>query len=103
MPVRYEVKGLPAEGAAVRIFLSSNELAVYRRVCRNGRGEHDEPRYRGRWRLMAIEPHGKAIDLTSYLDPLLDDKDGPMTTLSSKGFSPDGLILTIQRPQATVG
>ena len=96
--VRYEVKALPAAGKKIRVFLSPNELAVYRRVARNASDkEPDVPRYRGQWRLVGVEPDGRAVDITEFLTPLMDDSDGPLALLGRDGFAPDGLMLSISR------
>jgi len=95
--VRYEVKALPAKGRKIRVFLSPNELAVYRRVLRNGNGESDIPRYRGHWRLVGVETDGRAVDITEFLSPLMDDMEGPLAVLGRDGFAPDGLVLSINR------
>ena len=98
--VRYEVKALPAKGRNIRVFISPNELAVYRRVLRNGGEESDDPRYRGHWRLVAVETDGRAVDITEFLSPLIDDVTGPLAILGRDGFAPDGLMLSINRQGA---
>ncbi|MCL4855229.1 MAG: hypothetical protein KJZ78_28025, partial [Bryobacteraceae bacterium] len=97
VPVRYEVKGLPKRGSSIRVFLSPNELAVYRRVSLNGSGVTADPRYRGWWRLVGVWPEGLAMDLTDSLKPLLDGQAGPLAELGKHGLSPQGLILTLTR------
>ena len=81
--VRYEVKALPEAGirTKIRVFLSPNELAVYRRVVRNGSEEPDNPRYRGPWLLIGVEPNGRAVDVTDFLSPLLDEAKAPSLRL----------------------
>ena len=93
--VRYEVKALPEAGTRIRVLISPNELAVYRRVVRNE--EPDNPRYRGQWRLIGVEPNGRAVDVTDFLSPLLDESKGPLASLGRDGFAPDGLMLSISR------
>ena len=97
--IRYEVKGLPEAGTKIRVFLSPNELAVYRKVVRNSDGE-DNRRYRGQWRLIGVEPKGRAVDITEFLLPLLDETEGPLASLGRDGFAPDGLMLSISRERS---
>lgn len=96
--VRYEVKGIHHKTGPICVFLSANELAVYRRVFHNGQSNvEDDPRRRGMWKLVGVDETGSAFDLTSYLNPLKDEHQGPLLDLQNQGFAPDGLVLTIDR------
>lgn len=90
--VRYEVKALPGSGSKAKVHLSSNQFAVYRDVRLKSGSETDE-RYRGDWKLVGVDPHGNAEDLTadlSELPKLLDQ-------LRSAGFGHDGVVLHVSR------
>lgn len=89
-PVRYEIKGLPADSDTVKVYLTSNEISVYREVClKNSPGE---PRYNGDWRLVGIKPDGSAIDLSPELGALRD----PLASLRAEGYNHDGLVLYVE-------
>ena len=64
--VRYEVKALPEAGTRIRLFISPNELAVYRRVVRTSNEDANNPRYQGQWRLIGVEPKGAPWTLPSF-------------------------------------
>jgi hypothetical protein len=94
IPVRYEVKSLP-DGRRVRVFLSTNELAVYR-ATHGSTGRADLRT--GDWRLVGVRKNGTAIDLTSALAPVLDAGGGALATLASDGFAPDALQMLVDLP-----
>jgi len=91
---RYEVKALPEEGSRIKLYLSSNEIAVYRDVCLKP-DTIEEPKYTGDWQLIGVEPDGQAINLSAELVDLTDLL-GP---LRSAGFDHDGIVLYVDRPQ----
>lgn len=81
-----ECKGMP-DSNTVRIHVSSNE-------CKRFRGAADGDI---RWRLIGVEQHGRAIDLTDQLQPLLDTEAGPLRALADKGLAPDGVLVFVRR------
>jgi hypothetical protein len=93
--VRYEVKALP-DGQSATVHLSSNQFAVYRDVCLESRLE-TEPKYRGRWNLVGVEPNsGEAEDLTAELSDLPECLD----QLRSQGFGHDGIVIHLHRNES---
>jgi hypothetical protein len=93
LAVRYECKAARRATDSLRVYVSANELAVFRRT----HGALHEDRLPGTWKLVAVEPDGRALDLTAFLDPLLDDVEGPLGRLATMGFTTDALILTVER------
>ncbi len=94
VPVRYECKGISASTQRIRVHLSRNELGVARRVRREGRGQ---------WLLVGVQPDGVCVDLTSFLEDLLEESEKPLEPLYQRGLEPDGLRLVVERPEATRG
>lgn len=92
VPARYEVKALPAEHGSVRVFLSRNELAVYRAVSQREDARHA----RGFWKLIGVTPSGTAHDLTPLLEPIQAAHTGPLATLATKGMQPDSLEVKLE-------
>ncbi len=88
IPVRYECKAISASGSSFRVHLSRNELAVARDVRRNGPG---------RWVLVGIQPDGQCVDLTDFLEDLIDGERTPLQPLHDRGLEPDGLRLVVHR------
>jgi hypothetical protein len=86
-----ECKGMPHSNS-VRIHVSSNECKRFR-----GAAAGDI-----RWRLIGVEQHGRAIDLTDQLQPLLDTEAGPLRALADKGLAPDGVLVFVSRKVAAV-
>jgi len=91
VPVRYECKGISASTHWIRVHLSRNELSVARRVRREGEGK---------WLLVGVQPDGVCVDLTSFLEDLLDENEKPLEPLYQRGLEPDGLRLVVERPEA---
>lgn len=87
--VRYECKGLPTSAPRIRVHLSRREIGVARRVVRDGHGL---------WKLIGVEPNGRAIDLTHAINDLLAQDSTILKSLHDKGLEHDGLRLVIQRP-----
>ena len=90
VPVRYECKGISSNTRRIRVHLSRNELAVARRVRREGNGK---------WLLVGVQPDGICVDLTSFLQDLLDEDEAPLEPLYQRGLEPDGLRLVVERPE----
>lgn len=97
--VRYECKATPANCKGIRIFITSNELNVFRCVLKKGDNFNHNERYQGRWKLIAIQPNGKTNDITSHLEELVNNDDKYLDPLREKGFEPNGLILSLGRSQ----
>src|SRR5207249_1532611 len=93
MAVRYECKAARRLIGPLRVYVSANELAMFRRT-HDGR-QLDQ--LSGTWKLVAVEPNGRAIDLTILLEPLVDDVAGPLARLAKLGFTTDAMILTVDR------
>ncbi len=87
-PVRYECKGIASGGHRIRVHVSRNELAVARRVRREESG---------RWQLVGVQPNGLCVDLTGFLDDLLDEHESALAPLHARGLEPDGLRLVVER------
>jgi len=92
LAVRYECKAARRATGSLRVYVSANELAVFRRTHA---GHAD--RLPGTWKLVAVEPAGRALDLTALLKPLVDEAEGPLAQLATEGFTTDALILTVDR------
>ncbi len=95
--VRYETKGVPDGDGEARIYLSDNERRVATRVRQEPTGEPGDDRYVGKWKLIAVEPQGRAIDITPLVVDLLDHPKTVLKSLLKQGLSPDGLILRLRR------
>lgn len=87
-PVRYECKGLPRSARVVRVFLSRRELAVARAVHRDGPGI---------WKLIGVETSGRTVDLTPFIEELLDEQGALLAPLHDRGLEEDGLRLVVER------
>lgn len=92
-PARYEVKALPRE-SNVRLFISANELAVYRATRTPGTASRENLRI-GTWDLVGVREDGKALILTEALKPILDPETGGLSALAVEGFSAESLQLVI--------
>jgi hypothetical protein len=88
IPVRYECKGLPTRASSIRVFLSRRELAVARMVHKSGPGK---------WCLVGVEPSGISVDLTEWVQPLIDAEQSPLEALHALGLEPDGYRLVVRR------
>lgn len=93
IPVRYECKGISGSAPRTRIYLSRNELGVARRVRREGPGK---------WLLVGVQPDGACVDLTGFLEELLEESEKPLKPLYELGLEPDGLRVILER-QEVVG
>jgi hypothetical protein len=91
---RYEVKALP-EQPNVRLFISANELAVYRATRVPGTASRPDLRV-GSWDLVGVRPRGPAVVLTDALQPVVDPLEGGLGSLRIAGFRPDDLQLVIR-------
>jgi hypothetical protein len=91
---RYECKAAAATGSLIRVFVSPNEVAVYART----RADYQPPEQRlaGSWSLVAVEPTGRAHDLTHLLAPLVSS-GSHVDKLAEVGLSADGWMLTVER------
>jgi hypothetical protein len=96
-PVRYEVKAL-GEEPLVRIFISKNEIAVYRET----RGQGEKVRTdlaKGTWDLVGIRPERVPVILTGALAPVVDPLACGLETLKAAGFSPESLEFVVEIAQ----
>jgi|GEM_PF-1475907 len=96
MPVRYECKALPGNSGTFQVFLSANELKVFRKVrsvnllpCPG----HPELRYLGEWKLIGVVPDGRGFDLTGLLDHIAVSDMSLLEPLARQGLTPDAFIL----------
>jgi hypothetical protein len=93
-PVRYEVKAL-GEESLVRIFVSKNEIAVYRETC--GKTPKSRPDLaEGTWDLVGVRPESVPVVLTGALFPVIDPAGSGLDTLKAAGFSPESLELVVK-------
>ena len=97
VPVRYECKGLPEGSGQVRVHLSDNERAVATKVRQAEANSTEGDRHAGRWKLIGVEPSGRAVDLTPMVSDLLDEPDDLLRPLYSRGLAPYGLVLRVSR------
>ena len=88
-PLRYECKGISATAQRLRVHISRNELGVARHVHREGPGK---------WLLIGVQPDGACVDLTSFIQPLIEAHETPLQPLYQLGLEPDGLRLVVERP-----
>lgn len=100
MVARHEVKSLP-DSDRVRLFISANELAVYRATRRPGTAIRADLRC-GIWNLVGVRQNGEALILTGALAPVLDPASGGLGALKVSGFSPDDLQLVVRIEAAPV-
>lgn len=96
IPVRYECKTLPGNSGTFRVFLSANELKVFRKVRSENRQTSPasiDTRYLGEWKLIGVAPDGLGIDLTGLLEPIVESDLGLLEPIAKKGLTPDAFIL----------
>jgi hypothetical protein len=92
VPIRYECKALGTSGRLAYIHLSRNELAVARRVQREGPGV---------WKLVGVQPDGTCVDFTPAIADLLAEDELPLQGLFQRGLEPDGFRLVVERGSST--
>ncbi|WP_254821923.1 sacsin N-terminal ATP-binding-like domain-containing protein [Haloglomus halophilum] len=95
MAVRYEIKALPGQTEredTVKVHLSGNQIAVYQSVCLD-KAAGTNRRYQGDWKLVGVEPDGRAVDLTVHLDGLPE----LIGQLQTEGFDHDGVVVFVDR------
>lgn len=101
IPARYEVKALP-EQPNVRLFISRNEVAVYRATRSPGTASRPDLRA-GVWNLVGVRQNGEALILTEALAPVVDPATGGLGALKLAGFSPEDLQLVVRiKPTGTI-